>query len=197
MFNPPPPDLDDREPLIHLASPADFWYRSYRVGNSPIFFGRSKRHRWDSPDGDFGVLYLGGDEYCAFMESIGRGALKTRFVPSAQLKGTGLAKIRFKRTLRLIDMVTSGGLTRLGAESSLTSGPGYKNSQRWSRALREHPSKPDGIYYRSRRDSARMASALFDHCEGSVAVAEMLGAWADQSALLGEILDQYAFGTDL
>ena len=197
MFNPPPPDLDDREPLIHLASPADFWYRSYRIGNSPIFFGRSKSHRWDSPDGDFGVLYLGGDEYCAFMESIGRGALKTRFVPNAQLKGTGLAKIRFKRTLRLIDMVTSGGLTRLGAESSLTSGFGYKNSQRWSRALREHPSKPDGIYYRSRHDPARMASALFDHCDGSVEVAETLGAWADQSALLGEILDHYALGTDL
>jgi hypothetical protein len=83
------------------------------------------------------------------MGSIGRGALKTRFVPNAQLKGIGLAKIRFKRSLRLIDMVTSGGLTRLGAESSLTSGSGYKNSQRWSRALREHPSKPDGIYYRS------------------------------------------------
>ena len=61
MFNPPPADLRDLEPLIHLASPADFWYRSYRIGNSPIFFGRSKSRRWDSPDGDFGVLYLGGD----------------------------------------------------------------------------------------------------------------------------------------
>jgi hypothetical protein len=197
MFNPPPGDLNDREPLIHLASPADFWYRSYRIGNAPIFFGRSKSRRWDSPDGDFGVLYLGGDEYCAFMESIGRGALKTRFVPGSQLKSMGLAKIRFKRTLRLVDMVTSGGLTRLGGESSLTSGLGYKNSQRWSRALREHPSKPDGIYYRSRHDSARMAFALFDHCEGSVVIAETLGAWAGQSALLGKILDHYAFGTDL
>ena len=197
MFNPPPADLNHREPLIYLASPADLWYRSHRIGNAPIFFGRSKSRRWDSPDGDFGVLYVGGDEYCAFMESIGRGALKTRFVPGAQLKSTGLSKIRFKRTLRLIDMVTSGGLTRLGAESSLTSGSGYKNSQRWSQALREHPSKPDGIYYRSRHDPARTASALFDHCEGSVEVAEMLGAWADQSTLLGQILDHYALGTDL
>jgi len=197
MFNPPPADLNEREPLIHIASPKDFWYRSYRIGNSPVFFGRSKSHRWDSPDGDFGVLYLGGDEYCAFMESIGRGTLKTRFVPNSQLKGSGLAKIWFKRTLRLIDMVVSGGLTRLGAESSLTSGSGCKNSQRWSRALREHPSKPDGIYYRPRHDPARTASAVFDHCEGSVAVAEMLGAWVDQSALLGGILDHYAFGTDL
>ena len=131
------------------------------------------------------------------MESIGRGALKTRFVPGRQLKTMGLAKIRFKETLRLIDMVTSGGLTRLGAESSLTSGSGYKNSQRWSRALRQHPSKPDGIYYRSRHDSARTAVALFDHCERSVEVVEMLRAWADQPALLGEILDHYALGTDL
>ena len=123
-------------------------------------------------------------EYSAFMESIGRGALKTRFIPSSQLKGTALAKIRFKEPLRLIDMVTSGGLTRLGTESSLASGSGYKNSQRWSRALRQHPSKPDGIYYRSRHDPARTACALFD-------------AWADQPALLGEILDHYAFGTDL
>jgi hypothetical protein len=197
MFHPPPADLNEREPLIHHASPGELWYRGYRIGNPPIFFGRSKKYRWDSPDGDFGVLYLGGDEYCAFMESVGRGALRTRFVPRTQLKSAGLAKIRIKRTLRLVDMVTSGGLTRLGAESSLTSGSGYKNSQRWSRALREHPSKPDGIYYRSRHDSARAASALFDHCEGSVEVAEMTGTWADQPALLGEILDHYALGTDI
>src|SRR5580693_6024343 len=137
------------------------------------------------------------DEYSAFMESIGRGALKTRFIPSSQLKVTALAKIRFTTPLRFIDMVTSGGLTRLGTESSLASGSGYKNSQRWSRALREHPSKPDGIYYRSRHDPARTACALFDQCAHSVVVAEALGAWADQPALLGEILDHYAFGTDL
>ncbi len=197
MFNPPPADLNDREPLIHHASPADFWYRSCRIGESPIFFGRNKSGRWASPDGGFGVLYLGGDDYCAFMESIGRGALKTRFVPGSQLKNMALAKIRFNETLRLIDMVRSGGLTRLGAESSLTTGSGHKNSQRWSRALRQHPSKPDGIYYRSRHDAARTAAALFDHCERSVELFEILGAWADQPALLGEILDHYALGTDL
>jgi hypothetical protein len=197
MFNPPPADLNDREPLIYSAAPAEFWYRSYRVGNSPIFFGKSRTNRWDSPDGDFGVVYLGADEHCAFMESIGRGVLKTRFVPSSQLRERALAKIRFRETLRLIDMVTSGGLTRLGTESSLASGSGYKNSQRWSRALREHPSKPDGLYYRSRHDPARTACGLFDHCARSVEVVAELGSWADQPALLGEILDHYAFGTDL
>ena len=116
MFNPLPADLSDREPLFHVASTTEFWYRSHRVGNSPIYFGKSQTHWWDSPDGDFGVLYLGGDEYSAFMDSIGRGALKTRFISSSQLKGTALAKIRFKESLRFIDMVTSGGLTRAHAD---------------------------------------------------------------------------------
>jgi hypothetical protein len=59
MFHPPPADLSGREPLFHVASTTELWYRSHRVGNSPIYFGKSQTHRWDSPDGDFGVLYLG------------------------------------------------------------------------------------------------------------------------------------------
>jgi hypothetical protein len=42
MFNPPPADLNDREPLIHHASPGELWYRTYRIGSLPIFFSRSK-----------------------------------------------------------------------------------------------------------------------------------------------------------
>lgn len=104
--------------------------------------------------------------------------------------------MRAKRTLRLIDLVSSGGLTRIGAESSLTSGSGYKNSRRWSKALKEHPTAPDGIYYRSRHDPSRFACALYEDCS-SVLEAEPCEGWADLPTLLGEILDHYDFGTDL
>jgi hypothetical protein len=134
-------------------------------------------------------LYLGADEYCAFMESIGRGVLKTRFVPRSVLELRGLSKILIKGALRLIDMASSGGLTRLGAEGGLTNSAAYENSQRWSEALRGHPIKPDGIYYRSRHDPARIACALFDSCAAVVEVAELCGSWAEQPALLAEILD--------
>jgi hypothetical protein len=89
------------------------------------------------------------------MESIGRGALRTRFASGVQLKQGRLCKVRFSRELRLIDFVRSAGLTRLGAEGSVTSGSGYRNSQRWSQALRSHPAKPDGIFYRSRPNGMR------------------------------------------
>ncbi len=197
MFRPPPADLHSREPLIHRAPAGAVWCRSHRVTDGAVFFGKTQAQRWDAPRGDYGVLYLGADERCAFMESIGRGVLKTRLVPASQLTSHQLSKIRFLNALRLVDLVASGGLTRLGAEGSLANGSGYRNSQRWSDALRSHPAKPDGILYRSRYDPALTACALFDHCHSLIEVAENCGTWSSQPDLLGTILDHYRFGTDL
>jgi hypothetical protein len=197
MFNPPPADLHSREPLIYAASTIEIWCRSHKRGHDPVFFGRDKSNRWDAPQGDYGVLYLGADERCAFMESIGRGVLRTRLVPAAQLKALQFSKVRFSKELRLVDLVASGGMTRLGAEGSLANGLGYRNSQRWSAALRSHPTRPDGIYYRSRYDPALTSCALYDHCQRVVTVVENCGTWAAQPVLLAIILDHYQFGTDL
>ena len=197
MFNPPPSDLHKRDPLIYTCSAGQIWYRSYQVSHGPIFFGKGKLYRWDSPTGDYGVLYLGADEYCAFIESIGRGVLKTRFVSASVLRQRTFSKVLVKGNLRLIDMVNSGGLARLGAEGSIVSGTGYRNSQRWSATLKDHPSKPDGIYYRSRHDPARTSCALFDSSAGMIEVAQTYASWAAEKTLLGAILDNYHFGTDL
>ena len=126
------------------------------MDKDPMFFGNTMTQRWDAPAGEYGVLYLGSDEFCAFMESIGRGVLRTRLVTRNQVEQKGFSKIRSTKPLRLIDLVSSGGLARIGAEGSLSSGSGYKNSQRWSKALRDHPEKPDGIYYYSRHDPDRV-----------------------------------------
>jgi len=146
MHTPPPPDLDDRKPLIHNLKAGEIWYRSHQIAHEPLFFGKKKSQRWDAPAGDYGVLYLGADKFCAFMESIGRGVLTTRFVPKSVLQLRGLSKIRIKRALRLIE---------------------------------------------------RIACALFDSCAPLVEVTEHCGSWAEQPALLAEILDHYGFGTDL
>jgi hypothetical protein len=94
----------------------------------------------------------------------------------------------------LIDLVSSGGLARIGAEGSLSSGSGYKNSQRWSKALRDHPEKPDGIFYFSRHDPVRTACALYEHCGASVEVVGAAQRWDADSRLLANILDHYGFG---
>ena len=43
MFNPPPADLSDREPLLHVASTTEFWYRSHRVATLPFILVRAIR----------------------------------------------------------------------------------------------------------------------------------------------------------
>src|SRR5580658_4184989 len=93
-----------------------------------------------------------------------------------------------------MDLVSSGGLTRTAAEASLSSGRGYKNSQRGSKALRDHPAKPDGIYYYSRHDPNRTACALYNHSASAVEVIEAPVRWDIDPVLLGSISDQYGFG---
>jgi hypothetical protein len=74
MYNPPPADLNSRDPLIFTPPNPTLWFRSHQLAKDPVYFGKGMAYRWDAPEGDYGVLYLGADEFCAFMESIGRGS---------------------------------------------------------------------------------------------------------------------------
>jgi hypothetical protein len=50
-----------------------------------------------------------------------------------QLKVGQFSKIRFSRELRLVDLVASGGLTRMGAEGSLANGLDIETLKRGQR----------------------------------------------------------------
>jgi len=194
MYNPPPADLNSRAPLIHVPSDTTIWYRSHEMSRHPVFFGKGMANRWDAPAGEYGVLYLGSDVFCAFMESIGRGVLRSRWFPRSRFSKEVFRRFGLPGRFVLMDLVSSGGLTRIGAEGSLSSGSGYKNSQRWSKALRDHPAKPDGIYYYSRHDPSRTACALYEHCASALEVVGPPVRWDADPALLGSILDHYGFG---
>lgn len=190
----PPKELSRWDPLIATLPQDSLWYRSYSLTNSPHYFGRNKNQRWDAPSAEYGVLYLAEDPEGAFMESIGRGVLRTKLVPQAALETRGIAVFSLVRELRVIDLASTSGLTRVGAEGSISNGLGYKTAQAWSRAFHEHPTTVDGILYRSRHDPARKAVALFDRCEDGVRLASAGQSWMGQPMLLGRILDLYGFG---
>ena len=192
----PPKDFSVWDPLIATLPVGSHWYRSHKLGHSPLYFGRTQLQRWDAPRGEYGVLYLAEDPECAFMESIGRGLLRTKLVPESTLVARGLSTLTLTRDLQVLDLVSSSGLTRVGAEGSITNGLGYKTAQTWSSAFYSHPKSLDGILYRSRHDPARKAIALFDRCEDSVSVTVPAQSWIRQPVLLGRILDLYGFGID-
>lgn len=189
----PPADLADRKPLLFDLRRGVKLFRIYRSSRAPMHFSRTAESRFDSPNKAFGVLYLGMDEYCSFIETFGQ-TTGIRSVSRMQLEARRLAEFEAMRSLKLIDLCSSGGLTRIGADAGLLSGP-HAVAQRWSDALRKHPAKPDGILYPARHDPARRACAIFD-CPSSVFRIRQRGSLLDlrNIAVLQSILNRYDFG---
>jgi hypothetical protein len=188
----PPSDLQTREPLLAEFPAGTILSRLHAKGKAPVFFGRTGGNRFDSPDRTYGVLYVGLDEYCSFIETYGQ-TTGIRTVTETALEGRHLAHLELLRPMKLIDLSNSGGLARVGADSRLFSGS-HAIAQRWSAALRDHSSKPDGILYPARHDAARNACAIYErdlsdfklHSKGSLLEHQ-------HAALLGAILDCYGF----
>ncbi len=188
----PPADLSKCEPLLAEVSVGTILSRLHARGKDPLFFGRTGANRFDSPDRSYGVLYAGLDEYCAFIETFGQST-GIRTVTETALEARKLAHLELLHPLKLIDLSHSGGLTRIGADSRLFSGS-HAVAQRWSAALRSHPSRPAGILYPARHDAARHACALYE-CSPSVFNVRAKGSLVENqhAALLGAILDCYGF----
>ncbi len=188
----PPDDLHERRPIV--TDGAGPWLRIHPVDLAPIYFGRdpSKSGRFGAPGGEYGTMYAAEDEYGAFVETFGRDT-GVRVIDDTDLLERGLANVSSNGRLRLVDL-TGEGLARIGADARLFAGD-HGVARRWSAALREHPSRPDGIRYPCRHDPSRVAVALYDHAEDSLS-ASSLGVMLsrENASLLARILRAYDFG---
>ena len=190
----PHPELASQTPLIFNLKHGAVLYRHHLAAKKPIYFGTSGTNRFDDPacpaGHAFGVLYLGEDPHCCFIESCGL----TTGVPAvsgAYLSARAMATVELAETLRFIDLFTTAGLTRIGADGRLFTGS-YKIAQQWSAALRSHPLKPDGIRYPSRHDHTRVAYAIFSRPVSSFKVGSLGSLMAPSNgSLLNDILALY------
>jgi len=190
----PHPELHAQTPLIFTLKTGDLLYRHHQSGHDAVHFGKSGNYRFDDPDcpagASFGVLYAGEDPHCCFIESCG----STTGVPAvsgAYLDARQITRLELTEELRFIDLASSGGLTHIGADARLVTGS-YKVAQRWSAALRLHPSKPDGIRYPARHDPNRIAYAIFTRPR-STFKASSLGSLTASSnrTLLNQLMRDY------
>ena len=186
----PPADLSQRS--LPLLNTDRTWFRLYRLRHAPLYFGRSGDNRFDPPTREYGVLYTGEDEHCAFIETFGH-ATGVRFVTVTALHMRGLARIEVRRPLRLVDL-TGPGLAHLGADERLCTGD-YAVAQRWALALQRHPERPDGLCYRARHDPSRLCAAIFHGAEKALKVICLGSLISPHNVpVLVNILDTYAFG---
>jgi len=185
----PPADLKSRS--IILVEFGDSVFRTHSIHRKPIFYGKSRANRFDAPDGSYGVLYVGRDPFCAFIETFARAA-GTRIVTTSELEKNALAEIKPNRTLRLIDLTQSGALTRIGADANLFGG-GHGTAQQWSKALHDCQPDSDGLLYLSRLDPQRHALALFSDRAPSFRELSRQSWYApgSQRRLLAELMDHY------
>jgi hypothetical protein len=102
-----------------------------------------------------------------------------------------MATLELTEDLQFVDLYSTGGLTRIGADGRLFTGS-YKIAQQWSAALRAHPSDPDGIRYPSRHDHTRVAYAIYSRPASTFKLGTLgsLMAPANRS-LLTDILTLY------
>jgi hypothetical protein len=189
----PHADLAQRLPIVLTLPKGTQLSRIHRKDRHPLFFGRTRGNRFDSPDCKYGVLYAGLDEFCAFIETFGQ-TTGASIVTRAALEERHLSYLTIQKPLTLIDLAVSGGLARVGADGRLLTAS-HEIAQRWSAALRTHPVHPHGIVYPARHDVSRRACALFDLPESAFEVVDSGSLIEPHHAmLLGSILDIYGFG---
>lgn len=126
-----------------------------------------------------------------FIETLGHETGKN-VIAEAELLSRGLARVRVKGLLRLVDL-SAEGLAQIGADNHLCTGP-IAVSQRWSRALHGHPEQPDGICFRSRHNPELLCAALFDRVAPRVK-ATLLGCLraAKNMRRIAPLLTKYGF----
>ena len=189
---PPPPDLPSQSlPLVNLDGP---WFRVHQITKRSVFFGTTKRNRFDDSKGTFGVLYVGESEFAAFIETFGQET-GIRAVPKALLNDRGMCELVAERTLRIVDL-DGPNLAHLGADARLFAAD-HSVAQAWSTALFAHPDAPDGIRYPARHDNHQYALALYGggRCNKLIrqkGKTRKLGA-PENAARLATWLDHYKF----
>lgn len=191
---PEPPDDLDRRRLPLRVVPDPVWYRGHRKTHAPLHFNRG-RGRFGPPDGvAFGTLYLGEDEYAAFIEAFSQGIESTPlglFASESLLRQSCLCIVRSRRPVRLVDLTTGAALKQLAASADSRIGDGpHSLSQRWAAAFWNHPERPDGLLYRSRNAPDHLAVALFDRAADALTADCGTNLLTDRHRL-GRLLDHF------
>jgi len=142
-------------------------HRFYTAEYEPVFFDASRLGRLNSPEGSYGVLYAAREAFGAFAETFLRQPGRT-LIDAGLLRRKAYVRLEVTTDLRLIRLA-GPGLGILGATAEVVHGGlPYDVPQAWSRALFEHPIRPDGIAYHARHDDEGLCYAIFDRARGSV-----------------------------
>lgn len=201
----PPGDLGNRTlPIVEISATDARFYRCHRYpspyaatayNHSPI------PDRFNALDGSFGVLYLGFEPEVAFIETFGSALVDAppdlRVVTSSTLAIRCLCEVTMipdAAPLRLADLATGHGTSRLSADGRISTSKDRDVTRAWARALWAHPAQVHGIRYRACNDLDRMAAVIFDRTGDIFRSGCDRRNFLREPAALAARLDHYAIG---
>lgn len=152
--------------------------------SSALYFGRRAEFRFDSPDGQFGVLYAAEAVDTAFAETFGHdvaevhGLGEVKFIGTGDLDSRRLFEFTATKSLQLADF-TGAGLVTLNLDADFVASKDYGQPQAIAKALYEAGFQ--GIRYHSRALPSGVAYALFDNARDCLTEENLgkLSQWSD------------------
>ena len=182
--------------VLTIGWPADqpLW-RIHRTDHDPLWFGPTRgeppRGRFDAPNAEYQICYLGGSPAAALVETLLRGRQR-RVIARSTLRLRTLTAIHPQRTLPLARL-DGPGMVRLGTGGDIIHAADYSASRRLAFEVFQDNAGVDGLRYRSRWDSDCFCVALFNRAEPAVTAAPD-GERLDRSPHIQTLLDRYRVG---
>ena len=190
----PPASLPSTTLPVTVVPAGTGWTRIHWPDDDPLWFGPEQGapplYRFDDPDGEFRVCYLGETPAASFAETFLRNT-PVRLLAKGDLAARSIARVQVVVSVTLVAL-HGPNLARLGATATVTSGP-YHLSRAWSRALWAHSSRPHGLLYHARHDHEVLCIALFGHAAAALAVVDTVPLTAD-ARQLESLLARYGIG---
>lgn len=194
----PASGLSSCKPRVFTLQKGTILLRHHLANLGALYYGKSGDYRFDDPkcakgQNGFGVMYAGEDVACCFAESCLKITGGPLTLTTSFLDARAISTLEVTRDLTFIDLMDSGGLASIGADSRLFTGD-YSVSQAWSAALKKLTSNPDGIRYPSRHDHTRVAYAIYGPRPDSLFKVTSLGSLTDprNKTLLSDLVGRYS-----
>jgi hypothetical protein len=186
---PPPGNLAQQSlPLQLFAAPVFRLWQNHHP--SAFFWSKERIYRFDFKSARYGVLYTGGTFEGAALEVFGDQWVKRRVLSRGLLKKYRVSVMLPTRQLSLVD-TTGSNLNKLGVDSILFASINYRLTRSWARAFMEHPSKPEGIVYHSRKNPLLLNYAFFGTDDVQDSLVEQDALPLEDAPGLGAFLDHY------
>jgi hypothetical protein len=155
--------LPKAPPIVDVSVTQVLW-RVHQLAHEPVWFGPAPGNpphgRFDAPDHEFGVCYLGATPGVTILETLVRG-LKVPIIPRSALQMRGLSAIALAEPLRMLQL-EGKGLPSFRVSAHEICGPDAADCQDFARRVHAKLMDVDGIQYRSRWDTSELCWAVFE-----------------------------------